>query len=73
MRKNPEGAIMGIAGAALTLAGVNKIMSTVSPQVQRTYASWLVNHDPESFANLIRLTGATTTSLTSQPSEETRP
>jgi hypothetical protein len=73
LRKNPQAALTGIVGAALTLAGVNKIMSTVSPQVQRTYASWLVNHDPESFANLIRMTGATTTGLTSQPSEETRP
>ena len=68
MRKDPERAMTGLIGAMLTLGGINKVMSQVSPPVQRAYSNWVTTGDPESFANLIRMTGATTTALTSQPS-----
>ena len=70
MRKDPERAMTGLIGAMLTLGGINKVMSQVSPPVQRAYSNWVTTGDPESFANLIRMTGATTTALTSQPSAQ---
>ena len=66
MRKNPERAMTGLVGAMLTTAGINKVMSQVSPPIQRQYSKWITTGDPEAFANLIRMTGVTTTALTSQ-------
>lgn len=69
MRKDPVRALAGLAGAMLTNAGISRIMSRVSPPIQRSYAKWLTTGDPDAFANLIRMTGATVTSLTSQPTQ----
>lgn len=69
MRKDPERAMVGLAGAMLTLGGINKIMGHVAPPVQRVYADWLTTRDPAAFEKLIRLTGQTVTGITSQPKE----
>lgn len=69
MRKDPSRAIMGLVGATLTLAGINKVMSHMEPATQRVFADWATNRDPEAFAKLVRMSGATATALASQPSE----
>lgn len=69
-RKDPERALAGLAGAMATQAGIRKVMSSVSPPIQRAYANWLVSGNPEAFGKLVQMGGAATGGVVSQPSDQ---